>query len=151
MAKGMALTIGLNAVDPGHYQGWSGELDTCESDAAAYADIAKSRNFKVKTLLTKDATRPNMIGEVSQAANTLKAGDIFILGYAGHGGQIPDSDGDEEDGYDETMCLYDGQLIDDELNAQFAKFAEGCTDSGRFGQLSQWHGCKRRPSSQLSE
>lgn len=121
----MALTIGLNAVDPGHYQGWSGELRACESDAVAYADIAKSRNFKVKTLLTKDATRANVISELSQVANTLKTGDIFMLSYAGHGGQIPDLNGDELDGLDETMCLYDGQLIDDELNSQFAKFAEG--------------------------
>lgn len=124
MAKGMALTIGLNSVDPEHY-GWLGSLNACESDATAYTDIAKSRNFNVKTLLTKDATRANVIDEVSQAANTLKAGDIFMLSYAGHGGQIPDLNGDELDELDETMCLYDGQLTDDELNALFAKFAEG--------------------------
>ena len=26
MARGLALNIGLNRVDPGHYQGWDGEL-----------------------------------------------------------------------------------------------------------------------------
>lgn len=125
MAKGMALTIGLNAVDPVHYRGWSGVLNASESDASAYANLAKSKNYEVTTLLTKDATREKVISEISRAANTLKAGDIFILGYSGHGGQIPDLNGDEEDGLDETICLYDGQLIDDELNAQFAKFIEG--------------------------
>lgn len=124
-AIGMALTIGLNAVDPKHYAGWSGELVACEFDAFDMAAIAKSNNFQVKTLLTKDATRANAINEISNAANTLKAGDIFMLSYSGHGGQVPDLNGDELDDLDETMCLYDGQLIDDELNAQFAKFAEG--------------------------
>jgi hypothetical protein len=33
MARGQALTIGLNAVDPKHYEGWSGELNACEADA----------------------------------------------------------------------------------------------------------------------
>ena len=34
MAKGMSLSIGLNAVDPKHYGGWAGELNACEADAA---------------------------------------------------------------------------------------------------------------------
>ncbi len=42
MAKGLALTIGLNAVDPRHYEGWSGKLNACEADARDMADIARS-------------------------------------------------------------------------------------------------------------
>ena len=34
MAKGMSLSIGLDAVDPKHYGGWAGELNACEADAA---------------------------------------------------------------------------------------------------------------------
>lgn len=121
----MALTIGINAVDPKHYGGWSGELAACEFDAVDYAEIAKSRNFQVNTLLTKKATRANVINEISKAANTLEAGDMFMLSYSGHGGWLTDLNDDETDGMDETMCLYDGQLIDDELNILFAKFTEG--------------------------
>lgn len=122
---GMALTIGLNAVNPDHYAGWSGKLIACEADAQDMAKIAKFYNYQVKTLLTKDATRTNVIDEISKAANTLEAGDIFMLSYSGHGGQIPDLNGEEVDDLDETWCLFDGEFIDDELNAQFAKFAEG--------------------------
>lgn len=125
MGQGIALTIGINSVDPKHYDGWSGELAACEFDAIDYAEIAKSKNFQVKTLRTKEANRANVINEISKAANTLKAGDMFMLSYSGHGGQVPDLNDDEKDGMDETMCLYDGQLIDDELNYLFAKFAEG--------------------------
>ncbi len=87
--------------------------------------IADSRKFKKVPLLTKDATRKRIIAEIKKAATELKSGDIFLLTYSGHGGQIPDLNNDEPDGMDETWCLYDGQLVDDELNALLASFAPG--------------------------
>lgn len=125
MAKGQALTIGLNAVDPRHYQGWSGELNACEADAQDMAEIAKSQKFSVKSLLTKAATRAKVTGEILKAAKALTKGDIFMLTYSGHGGQVPDVNGDEPDAQDETWCLYDGELVDDEIYAHLGKFAQG--------------------------
>ena len=122
MPKGLALTIGLNSVDPKHYGGWSGDLNACEADAQDMADIAKSKLFKVKMLLTKAAVRKNILAEMNKAAKTLKAGDIFMLSYSGHGGQLPDMNNDEPDGQDETWCLYDGELVDDEIYAELGKF-----------------------------
>src|SRR5690348_11840573 len=53
-AQGVALCIGLNAVDPDHYGGWSGRLNACEEDARDMSRIAASRGFAdVVTLLTK--------------------------------------------------------------------------------------------------
>ena len=54
------------------------------------------------------------------------AGDLFFLSYSGHGGQVPDINGEEADSKDETWCLYDGQLIDDELYFELSRFAAGC-------------------------
>ena len=125
MAKGLTLAIGLNSVDPKHYGGWSGELNACEADADDMTNIAKSKNFRVKTLLTKVATRGRVIDEISKAAKTLKSGDIFMLSYSGHGGQLPDLNNDEPDAQDETWCLYDGELVDDELYAQLGRFSQG--------------------------
>ncbi len=125
MAKGKALTIGLNAVDPRHYEGWSGELIACEADAQDMAEIADSRKFSVKKLLTKAATRARVTGEIIKAAKTLKKGDIFMLTYSGHGGQLPDLNSDEPDALDETWCLYDGELVDDELYGHLGKFTQG--------------------------
>jgi hypothetical protein len=125
MPKGIALTIGLNAVDPKHYGGWSGELNACEADAEDMAEIAKGKGCQVKTLLTKAATRARMIKEVTAAAKALKSGDFFLLTYSGHGGQLPDENNDEDDGQDETWCLYDGELVDDELYNLWTKFAAG--------------------------
>ena len=56
---------------------------------------------------------------------SLEDGDIFLFTFSGHGGQIKDCDGDEEDGMDETWCLYDGYLLDDELGARWKEFKRG--------------------------
>jgi len=125
LAKGLAVTLGLNAVDPKHYAGWSGELNACEADAEDMAAIAKSSGFSTTTLLTKKATRAQVVKALRTAARALKAGDIFMLSYSGHGGQLPDKNDDEPDGMDETWCLYDGEFVDDELYALYGQFAQG--------------------------
>lgn len=125
MTKGIALTIGLNAVDPKHYGGWDGVLNACEADAADMADIAKSKGFAVKPMLTKAATRARVISEMTKAAATLTTGDIFMVSYSGHGGQLPDLNNDEDDSQDETWCLYDGEIVDDEIYGLYGKFAKG--------------------------
>jgi len=125
MAKGISLHLGLNSVDPGHYDGWSGKLAACEADANDMESIAKSRSFATTKFLTKQATRKAVLQTLSDAAGKLGKGDIFFLTYSGHGGQVPDTGGDEKDRMDETWCLYDGELIDDELYAAYGKFKEG--------------------------
>ena len=123
--KSMSLHIGLNTVSPAHYGGWSGELAACEFDANDMAAIAKANRMKSTVLLTRRGTRANTLAAIRSAARSLKAGDLFFLTYSGHGGQIPDVTGEEQDKKDETWCLYDGELIDDELYLELSKFAEG--------------------------
>jgi metacaspase-1 len=125
MAKGRSLHIGVNAVDPAHYAGWTGELIACEADAEDMAALATARGFTASRLLTKDATRARVTKAVGEALNNLGDGDIFLLTYAGHGGQIPDLNDDAPDRADETWCLYDGELLDDEIYQLLAGFAEG--------------------------
>ncbi len=124
-AQGLALHIGLNSVSDAAYSGWSGPLAACEFDANDMAELAKSRGMKSTVLLTKKATRANALAGLRSAARTLKAGDLFLLTYSGHGGQVPDVNGDEPDKKDETWCLFDGQLIDDELYFELSKFRAG--------------------------
>ena len=125
MARAMSLHIGLNAVDPKAYEGWSGPLAACELDANDMTAIAKSRGMAPTTLLTKAGTRKAALAGIRKAAAALKKDDLFLLTYSGHGGQVPDTSGDEDDKQDETWCLYDGQLIDDELYFELAQFAAG--------------------------
>jgi hypothetical protein len=123
--KGQSLHIGLNAVDAKHYGGWSGELAACESDARDMAAIAKAAGMPSTVLLTKSATRAKALATVRTAATQLRSGDLFFLTYSGHGGQIPDVTGEEADKLDETWCLYDGEVIDDEIYLELSRFAAG--------------------------
>ena len=49
-----------------------------------------------------------------------RAGDSLVFFYSGHGSQVRDHDGDELDGYDESLLPVDyetkGRILDDELN-----------------------------------
>jgi metacaspase-1 len=124
--KGYSLHIGLNSVNPAHYSGWSGPLKACEADANDMEHIAQSQGYtKITKLLTAQGTRAGVINTLNSYATKLVAGDILFISYSGHGGQIPDYSGEEADNMDETWCLYDGQLTDDELKIQWNKFAKG--------------------------
>ena len=127
MPTGASLHIGLNAVDPQQYSGWDGQLTACEFDANDMQALAKSQGFKkVTKRLTKKATRNRVLADIKSAAGKLKQNDIFFLTYSGHGGQVPNTGNDlEPDGFDETWCLYDGELIDDELYDALKQFAKG--------------------------
>jgi hypothetical protein len=118
MATGRSIHIGLNSVDPDHYDGWSGQLTACEFDANDMQSIAESRGFQSTKLLTQVATAEAVTGAIQGAASELGQGDFLFLTYSGHGGQVPDTNAEKEpDQSDETWVLYDRQLIDDELFA----------------------------------
>lgn len=128
MARGISLHLGLNKVDPSHYDGWDGALNACEFDANGMQSIAASRGFESSVLLTQEATSDAVVQAIERAAQELEPGDILFLTYSGHGGQVPDSDdgdGDEVDRSDETWLLYDRQLVDDELYGLWEKFQPG--------------------------
>lgn len=126
MALGISLHVGLNRVDPAHYQGWDGELTACEFDANDMRAIAEGQGFEPRSLLTKEATSDAVLAAIERAAGELDRGDLFLCTYSGHGGQVPDRNGeDEEDRSDETWVAYDRQIVDDELYALWGRFAPG--------------------------
>jgi hypothetical protein len=127
--KGMSLHVGLNTVDPAHYDGWDGRLTACEADAHSMLALATGEGFTTDLLLTRDATRQTVIDHIQKAASDLKAGDMFLFTVSGHGGRLPDFNQDEDhDGdlkMDETLCLYDFQIADDELYMLWSEFRAG--------------------------
>jgi hypothetical protein len=124
--RGISVHIGVNIVDPRHYGGsWDGQLNACENDCADMQRIAARQGFETHSLKSAQATRAAVTNAIRGAAGELQGGDFFLLTYSGHGGTIPDVDGDEEDQVDETWCLFDGQLLDDELNILWSEFEAG--------------------------
>ena len=124
-AKALSLHIGLNSVSAAAYAGWSGPLAACEFDANDMTALARAKGIAATVLLTKKATRDAVLGAMRSAAKELGDGGFFFLTYSGHGGQVPDVTGEEDDKKDETWCLYDGQLIDDELYYELSRFSAG--------------------------
>ena len=126
MSRGISLHIGLNKVDPDQYGGWDGTLNACEADANDMKAIADSRGFESDILLTSDANADAVLAGIDRAAGELDSGDMFLLTYSGHGGQVPDrGDEGETDGSDETWVAYDREIVDDELYARWARFKPG--------------------------
>jgi len=88
-------------------------------------EITSSLHYDNQVVLTADATSEKVIRAITTAAQELTKGDIFVLSYSGHGGQVPDTNGDEVDGKDETWVLYDRELVDDELHELYTRFEPG--------------------------
>src|SRR5690349_18204302 len=86
---------------------------------------AETLGYSATIMTDSEATADSVIAAIGQASNDLGPQDILFLTYSGHGGQVADEAGDEDDGKDETWVLYDRQLVDDELYALWAKFQPG--------------------------
>ena len=125
MPQAISIHVGLNEVDPAHYQGWNGKLVACEFDANDMEKLAEGRGFETHKLLTKKATAKALTEALEEASSKLDNGDILVFTYSGHGGQVPDANGDERDRMDETWVLYDRQMVDDEVYSLLGKFKPG--------------------------
>jgi hypothetical protein len=124
MASGYSLHIGLNELNQFSYRGIS-PLAACVNDANDYYALAEKVGFEAATLCDDCATYGKVVNAIADKASRLEAGDIFWITYSGHGSQVPDTNGDEADGLDETWCLYDRQIVDDKLFDLWSRFKEG--------------------------
>jgi hypothetical protein len=139
---GLALCVGLNSVNPNAYRGWKGALRGCVPDAEFMSSILRPAGFKVRTLWDQDtAKKKNKADDVGTIANVkkyirraalgqnnqggLQKGDTFIVTYSGHGSQRTDFNNDESDSKDETWCLFDGEMVDDERAELWTLFNPG--------------------------
>jgi Caspase domain/Putative peptidoglycan binding domain len=124
-----SLHIGINRVNAALYGGWNGALSGCENDCDTMIGIARAEGYTtLPPLKTASATSQAILDTIQAAAGRMAAGDTFMVTYAGHGGQVPNSDADvdpEADSKDETWVCYDRQLIDDELWRAWQTFAAG--------------------------
>lgn len=147
MPKGISLHIGLNKIDSKHY-GTEGLLKGAAFDAKYMKTIAADESFsRIQLCCTPETTtRKIVIDAIELASKELVEGDTFLLTYSGHGGRLPNLNGDiESNDEDQTWCLYDGQLIDDELKSLWKSFEKGVriiivSDSCFAGSINKWNG-----------
>ena len=105
-----AVCVGIN-----NYPGIFNDLKGCVNDAKDWSALLQGRGFTVSTILDSQATRSNVKAALQGLVSSTNAGDIAVFTYSGHGTQVTDFSSDEGDPYDEAICLYDGNVIDDEL------------------------------------
>lgn len=105
-----AVCVGIN-----NYPGIFNDLKGCVNDARDWSALLQGLGFEVNLMLDAQATKMNVKAALQGLVNVTNAGDIAVFTYSGHGTQVVDSDSDEGDPYDEAICLYDGNVIDDEI------------------------------------
>jgi hypothetical protein len=126
--KRTALTFAIN-----DYPAASNDLNGCLRDQADVIAMLESTytalGFGVIQFRDREVTKSTMLREIEKNVLALKAGDLLLIHYSGHGTQVYDPHGDEEDGYDEALWVYDseraGAVTDDELNAILIKIPAG--------------------------
>lgn len=142
MPYSISLHIGLNKIDKKHY-GSDYPLAGCINDAKDMLAIARQKQYDESYILIDEAgTYEHITSRLAAAAKKLKKGDTFFITYSGHGAYVPDTNNDELDGKDETWCLYDRMILDDELAAYWSKFKTGVrifmvSDSCHSGTVSR--------------
>lgn len=103
------------------------DLPFCAEDARrmqrAFLNVGLMQVEHTAVLTDQAATRANVTSALDRFSRQAGAGDTVVFFFSGHGNQIPDQDGDELDGTDETLLLADGALTDDELSALLARGA----------------------------
>jgi hypothetical protein len=124
--KGFSLHIGVNVADPTHYTGLK-PLNAAVNDAKWWEAYARKAGYDATSLHDKQATTDAVKNKLAEYAKEMKAGDILLLTYSGHGGEVKNDKPDEVDTekMDQTWCLYNEQLLDDELYECFTAFRKG--------------------------
>ena len=123
MPRALSIHVGVNCSQ----ERFAGRPLRHSEDAAwQMAELANRAGYpSVQVLRGAAATREGVTGAVAAAAGALAAGDTLFLSFSGHGSCERDDDGDDGDGWDETWCLHDGILPDDELAKLWRLFAPG--------------------------
>ena len=126
-----AVVASLGGVNPDMYGGWSGTLTGSPIDGKNVAALCKSLGYDTVELKNQEATVFRFLSALAAQSLKLKpaaeAGlrPLLLIYYSGHGGQLMDVNGDEPDKLDETLCLYDGQLLDDLMYEGLCKIPAG--------------------------
>ena len=99
------------------------------NDVVMIQKTLKSQGFRVSTIVNSNATADKIRKALKKLQSEVNLGDIVYLHFSCHGQPVEDTDGDENDGWDEALVPYDAMKVylidkytgvnhitDDELN-----------------------------------
>ena len=106
-------------------------LSGCVHDARTWGQALSSLGARVDYLLDHDATYVGMQSAIRALVASGTPGDLLVLQYAGHGGQLPAHVNSEADGFNEALIPVDydtgALLVDDELAQLLSALPTGVT------------------------
>lgn len=122
-----ALLVGLQRVNHSNYR----QLNGCASDIQKIEKIILSINndnldrVEINKLLNENATSTRILNYIDEKAGNMTKDDLFLFYFTGHGDQVIDENGDEDDNKDETLVVFDRAILDDELMWKWKLFKNG--------------------------
>ena len=109
-AEKRALLIGIGAYPDVDY-GWPAiHGDNDIAFAKLMLGTNGFKNANIDTLRNEQATCQAISKAFKRLIAVAQKGDLVYVHFSGHGQQITDLDGDEEDGYDEAWVAYDALM-----------------------------------------
>lgn len=116
-----------------------------KNDIELIAPLLQKQGFRVKKLSDKDATKREIVKGIKALIKQTKKGAIVYLHFSCHGQPFEDFNGDETDGWDESIVpvdakisyqkgKYEGQnhLVDDELHRYVEQLRSRIGIAGRL-------------------
>ena len=135
-----ALVIGIGEQEDASWAKINGDKDV------PYVEEMLNRagyNY-ITTLVNKQATKASIVEAFNFLTTTCRNGDIVYIHFSGHGQQVTDINGDEDDGWDEAWIPYDAylkygendkgekHLIDDEISILLTKIRNKIGNDGKL-------------------
>jgi len=126
MSHAVSIHIGVNAPRAGSAFDSRAWLSDSETAAWRMAELACQAGYDSMLVLRgQTATLAAVNASLWNASQLLAKGDTLLVTFSGHGGQVPDHDGDDPLGSDESWSLHDGELLDDQLCGYWRLFRGG--------------------------
>lgn len=135
-----ALVIGIGQYEDSRWGNIHGD-----SDVDYVLEMLDAKGFNdIHVLRNSAATKAAIVSSFQSMELSCRPGDRVYIHFSGHGQQITDTDGDEEDGFDEAWIPYDAHpyysefykgekhLIDDEVNWMLSGIKKRIGPSGRL-------------------
>lgn len=121
----IALICSLTKVNPRAYGGWDGDCPGTDIDAKNFAQLCEKNNIPYIKMEDDKCTNKNVQNMWDRCLSQLDPNNgLFIFFYSGHGGQVYSST--EKDGLDETLCFWDGEMVDDTVWKLLNKVPKTC-------------------------
>ncbi|HRI62011.1 MAG TPA: caspase family protein [Saprospiraceae bacterium] len=121
--KKVSIHLGINKYDADYYGG-NIDLGQCVYDAERLEDYSTANGFSAYAMLNGNATVDNFTRKMTDAAKTLKKGDILFLTDSSHG-TYDDNIVGAKTKRQTAICLHDGIFWDYEMRELLKKFKAG--------------------------